>query len=185
MSGSDDDAGEFTLLPTRLNQPWLLDRLRCVQGHKPMMTSALAGSGQSTLLCQWLDSCPHPSVWLSRDAGDNDLAAFVSRLIATIQTVFPTPQARRSASLEHPIRRWRQSTSHAPPGAICWIPRIGVTPTTTGNPQQCIPPFPGSNGHFRVQKMTDLLLHHDDAERPGVPNEHSRWPRSAAGRSSA
>jgi LuxR family maltose regulon positive regulatory protein len=108
MSGSDYDAGEFTLLSTKLNRPWLLDRLRCGQGHQPMMTSALAGSGQSTLLCQTLDSCPlYPTAWLWLDAGDNGLAAFVSRLIGTIQTVFPTPQTRRSAPSQHLIRRWR------------------------------------------------------------------------------
>ena len=178
MSGSDDDAGESTLLPTKLNRPWLLDRLRCVQSHKPMMTSVLAGSGQSTLLCQWLDSCPHPSAWLSRDAGDNDLTAFVSRLIATIQTAFPTPQARRSASSEQPIRRWRQDHVFL---ELVRRPGLPVNIRHHSNPL-CRCPTPGE---FRVQKMTDLLLHPDDPDRPAVPNEHSRWPRRAAGRWSA
>ncbi len=159
MSGSDYDAGEFTLLSTKLNRPWLLDRLRCGQGHQPMMTSALAGSGQSTLLCQWLDSCPHPSVQLSLDAGDNDLAAFVSRLIGTIQTVFPTPQARRSASSrKHPIRRWRQD--HVP-RELVHPPGSLVDSRHHSDPLSRCP----TPGEFRVQKMINLLLHHDDSER--------------------
>ncbi|MBC8255384.1 MAG: hypothetical protein H8E35_15345 [Ardenticatenia bacterium] len=146
MSGSDDDGGEFALLPTNLNWFWLLDWLRRVQGHKPMMASALAGSGQSTLLCQRLD------------AGDNGPAAFVSRLIATIQTVFPTPQAMRSASSrKHPVRRWRQDHASRelehPPGLLVDI-RHHSDPLC-----RCAAP-----GAFRVQKMTNLLLHHDDSE---------------------
>ncbi len=140
MSGSDDDAGEFTLLPTKLN------RLRCSQGDKPMMTSALTGSGQSTLLCQLLD------------AGDNGPAAFASRLIGTIQTVFPTPQARRSASSRrHPIRRWRQD--HVPQELV-HPPGLPVDIRHHSDPL-CRCPTPGE---FRLQKMINLLLHHDDSE---------------------
>ena len=53
------------------------------------LLSAPAGYGKTTLLSEWLSTCPCPAAWISLDAGDNDLARFVSYLAAALSTVVP------------------------------------------------------------------------------------------------
>jgi LuxR family maltose regulon positive regulatory protein len=45
----------------------LLDRLHAGSGRKLTLISAIAGTGKTTLLVQWLADCPQPSAWLSLD----------------------------------------------------------------------------------------------------------------------
>jgi len=67
----------------------LLDRLHAGSDRKLTLISAMAGTGKTTLLAQWLEECPQPSAWLSLDEHDNDRIVFLTYLCAAIQTVFP------------------------------------------------------------------------------------------------
>lgn len=66
----------------------LVDRLHAGLGRKLTLLSAMAGTGKTTLMAQWLEQSPQRSAWLSLDEHDNDLAVFVSDLIAAIRTVY-------------------------------------------------------------------------------------------------
>jgi LuxR family maltose regulon positive regulatory protein len=89
----------ITLIRTKLNRPRLggdlvprtrlLTLLECDPKRKLTLVSAPASYGKTTLLVQWLEDRPHPSVWLSLDEGDSDPAVFLSYLIAAIRTAFP------------------------------------------------------------------------------------------------
>jgi LuxR family maltose regulon positive regulatory protein len=57
--------------------------------RKLILVSAPAGYGKTTALGQWLDDCPYPRAWLSLDAGDSDLAVFLTYFTGAIQTVYP------------------------------------------------------------------------------------------------
>ncbi len=50
---------------------------------------APAGFGKTTLVVQWLHAKPRASAWLSLDANDNDLAAFLRYLVAALRTLAP------------------------------------------------------------------------------------------------
>ncbi len=159
MSGSDDDAGEFTLLATKGNWLGLLDRLRCGKGHKPMMISPLPDSGQSTLLCYWLDSCPRPQRLALAGRGRQQLGRLREPPDRHYPYSLPDASARRSASSRrHPIRRWRQDHASRelvhPPGLPVNIRHHSDPLFRYATP-----------GEFRAQKMINLLLHHDDSER--------------------
>ncbi len=69
-----------------VQRPRLLEQLRYPPGL--VLVTAPAGYGKTTLLSTWLDTCPLPSVWLSLDSQDSHPAAFVSYLIAAVQTRF-------------------------------------------------------------------------------------------------
>ena len=67
----------------------LYDRLD-EAGHLPLtLVSAPAGYGKSTLVSHWLETHEGPRTWLSLDEADGDLRAFLSYVVAAVQTVFP------------------------------------------------------------------------------------------------
>ena len=71
-------------------RPRLIERLR-QQANSPLtLVCAPAGSGKSTLLSEWLDASNLPVAWVSLDEGDNDLARFVSYVLAAVETIAPT-----------------------------------------------------------------------------------------------
>jgi LuxR family maltose regulon positive regulatory protein len=70
-------------------RPHLIQQLSTQRDRPLILVSAPAGSGKTTLLSAWLAQEDRPSAWLSLDAHDNDLATFVSYLLAAVQTVFP------------------------------------------------------------------------------------------------
>ena len=89
----------FPLLNTKLQRPLpasslvprqhLLDKLARKPEAALTLIVASAGSGKTTLVVQWLENVTLPTAWLSLDETDNDLAIFVSYLIAAINTVAP------------------------------------------------------------------------------------------------
>ena len=89
-----------SLLRTKLHTPQvssglvvrarLVNRLNQGLDHKLTLVSAPAGYGKTTLLAQWLEGCERPAGWLSLDERDNELVVFLSYLVASVQTVFPT-----------------------------------------------------------------------------------------------
>jgi LuxR family maltose regulon positive regulatory protein len=59
--------------------------------HRPLtLVSAPAGFGKTTLVSEWVTDCGRPVAWLSLDEADNDLARFLTYLVAALQTVVPT-----------------------------------------------------------------------------------------------
>ena len=99
MATSNNSADALTLIQTKLQRPRLpddlvprrrlLDRLQAGSDHKLTLISAMAGTGKTTLLAQWLEECPGPSAWLSLDEHDNDPVVFLHYLIAAVRTAFP------------------------------------------------------------------------------------------------
>ena len=89
----------FPLLRTKLRRPLpassLVPRQRLVDklSERPDATLTLivasAGSGKTSLVTQWLEHIRWPVAWLSLDETDNDLAVFLSYLIAAIDTTLP------------------------------------------------------------------------------------------------
>ncbi len=86
-----------TLLMTKLYVPpsraELVPRPRLIellnQGLERQLTliSAPAGFGKTTLVSAWIKESGIPAAWLSLDIDDNDLARFLSYLIAALQSI--------------------------------------------------------------------------------------------------
>ncbi|MBV8710183.1 MAG: AAA family ATPase, partial [Solirubrobacterales bacterium] len=72
----------------------ITDQLRAGGGEGPplVLVAAPAGFGKTTLLAQWLAGAEGPQrrvAWLALDRGDADLRAFLTHLVAAIQTAEP------------------------------------------------------------------------------------------------
>jgi LuxR family maltose regulon positive regulatory protein len=95
-----EETGVYPLIRTKFQKPRLpgdliprrrlLDQLHAGSERKLTLISAMAGTGKTTLLAQWLEECPQPSAWLSLDESDNDRIVFLTYLCGAIRTVFPT-----------------------------------------------------------------------------------------------
>jgi len=55
--------------------------------RKLTLICAPAGFGKTTMLSEWADTLETPLAWLSLDKGDNDLARFLTYIVAALQTV--------------------------------------------------------------------------------------------------
>jgi LuxR family maltose regulon positive regulatory protein len=86
LTRPDPAAGLRTSLVPRPN---LIDRLNEGLVGKMTLVSAPAGFGKTTLVSHWLDHVELPAAWLSLDDDDNELARFLSYLIAALQTIQP------------------------------------------------------------------------------------------------
>jgi LuxR family maltose regulon positive regulatory protein len=82
----DPAAGLRTSLVPR---PHLIERLNEGLAGKLTLISAPAGFGKTTLVSYWLDQVELPAAWLSLDEDDNELARFLTYLIAALQTIQP------------------------------------------------------------------------------------------------
>ena len=86
-----------TLLRTKLNmppvrpnlvpRPRLIERLNANLHRKLTLVCAPAGFGKSTLVSEWLSQLDCPATWLSLDQNDNDLASFLTYLIAALAQI--------------------------------------------------------------------------------------------------
>lgn len=74
------------------------------QGRSLPLTliSAPAGSGKTSLLSDWLATCPCPNAWLSLDENDGDLAIFLDYFIAALRTIVPEACPQMQALLRAP-----------------------------------------------------------------------------------
>jgi LuxR family maltose regulon positive regulatory protein len=80
--------------PTRpdvVSRPRLIERLNQGLDCRLTLVSAPAGFGKTTLVSEWLSGLERPSAWLSLDESDNDLARFLSYVIAALQRIDATP----------------------------------------------------------------------------------------------
>ena len=70
-------------------RPRLLHRLNEGLTRKLTLVSAPAGSGKTTLLSEWIRHASIPAAWLSLDDNDNELARFLTYVVAALQTIEP------------------------------------------------------------------------------------------------
>ncbi len=68
-------------------RPRLLDRMNEGLQGKLTLISAPAGFGKTTLVSEWVAACERPTAWVSLDEGDNDLARFLTYLVAALHTI--------------------------------------------------------------------------------------------------
>lgn len=75
------------LLKTRLvDRVTLLDRLSAGKEHPLTVVSSVAGSGKTSLVCQWIRRDKLPVAWYSLDETDNESDLFFHYLIAALNT---------------------------------------------------------------------------------------------------
>ena len=83
-------------------RPRLLERLNAGLGGKVTLVCAPAGFGKTTLLVAWVETIDRPTVWLSLDEHDDELASFVRSLTAALQNVFPDAFGAIASQLQAP-----------------------------------------------------------------------------------
>jgi LuxR family maltose regulon positive regulatory protein len=77
------------LNPSLVHRPRLTERLNEGLHGKLTLISAPAGFGKTTLVSHWLEQVNLPAAWLSLDEDDNDLARFLTYVVAALQTIWP------------------------------------------------------------------------------------------------
>jgi LuxR family transcriptional regulator, maltose regulon positive regulatory protein len=75
--------------PEVVPRPRLIERLNEGLARRLTLISAPAGFGKTTLLSQWLDRCRPAIAYVSLDEGDNDLARFLSYVVAALGKADP------------------------------------------------------------------------------------------------
>jgi len=68
-------------------RPRLVEFLNVGIKRKLTLVSASAGYGKTTLVSEWLTTCPHPAAWLSLEEADNEPFRFLAYFIASMQTI--------------------------------------------------------------------------------------------------
>lgn len=89
-------------LPKAVLRPRLIERLNEGLYRKLILISAPAGFGKTTVVSEWVAGCGRPVAWLSLDEGDNDLARFLTYLVAALQTIAADIGAGALAALHSP-----------------------------------------------------------------------------------
>src|SRR6266700_6793057 len=88
----------------------LIERLNEGLSCKLTLISAPAGFGKTTLVSEWLAGCKLSAAWLALDEGDNDLACFLTYLVAALQTI--------AANMGEGVLGMLQSPQPPPPEAM-------------------------------------------------------------------
>ncbi|MCP3883692.1 MAG: transcriptional regulator, partial [Sulfitobacter sp.] len=97
--GSDVGRAVEPILRTKLHRPQLdanlVDRGRLIESMNSSLelpltlVSAPAGYGKSVLVAQWAEQLDHDIAWLSLDASDSELSAFLRYFISAVDTIAP------------------------------------------------------------------------------------------------
>ena len=77
------------LRPGVVIRPRLIERMNEGLLRKLTLIAAPAGFGKTTLVSEWVAGCQRPAAWLLLDEGDNDLARFLTYLVAALRTIAP------------------------------------------------------------------------------------------------
>ncbi len=94
---------KLTIPPLRgghITRPHLLAALEKGADRKIILVAAAAGFGKTSLLAEW--SAGKQTAWLSLESSENDPIRFLSYLIASIQTCYPTFGQEISSALQSP-----------------------------------------------------------------------------------
>lgn len=78
------------LRPGVVSRRRLVEQLDAGRHRKLSLVSAPAGFGKTTLITSWVAELDIPVAWLSLDEADNELARFLSYLLAALQRIDPT-----------------------------------------------------------------------------------------------
>ena len=70
--------------------------------RKLTLISASAGFSKTTLVSEWIVDSRRPTAWLSLDKADNDIACFLTYLVAALRTIAPSIGAGALAALQSP-----------------------------------------------------------------------------------
>lgn len=89
-----------SLSPDYLPRERLLHELDVQRNCPLVLVTGPAGYGKTTLLSAWLELLDWPAMWISLDAGDNDLRVFVQYVVAAIQRRFPDALQKTAALLK-------------------------------------------------------------------------------------
>jgi LuxR family maltose regulon positive regulatory protein len=92
-----------------LPRPRLLARLERAAACTLTLVAAPAGSGKTSLVCQWLEQSARPAAWLQLDAADSDPSLFFSYLVYALRQIEP----QFGAELEILLH-----SAHLPPPAL-------------------------------------------------------------------
>ncbi|HEX6555912.1 MAG TPA: LuxR C-terminal-related transcriptional regulator [Ktedonobacteraceae bacterium] len=93
-----------------VSRPRLIERLNEGLYRKITLISAPAGFGKTTLVSEWVEGIERPTAWLSLDERENDLARFLTYLVAALQTI--------AAKIGEGVLGALQSPQPPPPEAI-------------------------------------------------------------------
>lgn len=88
----------------RVARPRLLKRLNEATRLPLTLICAPAGYGKTTILVEWLATCPLPSAWLTLNTEDNDIAHFLHYLILALQQLDTSLGKSAQAVLSMPDR---------------------------------------------------------------------------------
>lgn len=96
------------VISTKLHRPPVARDFVCREGlcdmlnastEQPLtLVSAPAGYGKSSIVSHWLETCDHPSAWLSLDGTDSDVSTFLVYVVAACVPCFPRPALARCSS---------------------------------------------------------------------------------------
>jgi len=89
-------------LATLAPRPRLFTKLNGSLQGKLTLVAAPAGFGKTTLIGDWLRQTTLPAVWLSLDAGDNELQRFLGYLLGALQKAQPSVGQAAVALLQLP-----------------------------------------------------------------------------------
>lgn len=68
-------------------RPWLVEFLNEGIKRKLTLVSASAGYGKTTLVSEWVTTCPQLAAWLSLEEADNEPLRFLTYFIASLQAI--------------------------------------------------------------------------------------------------
>jgi LuxR family transcriptional regulator, maltose regulon positive regulatory protein len=109
--------------PGLVARPYALGRLTAASGVPVVSLAAPPGYGKTTLLAQWAEQDPRPSVWLSVDDHDNDPARLLTYLAVALDRVQPVDPAVFGALA---------APGTSVPAAV--VPRLGTSLAAAGHP---------------------------------------------------
>ncbi|MBW2370175.1 MAG: hypothetical protein JRH15_20080 [Deltaproteobacteria bacterium] len=72
-----------------VGRPHLIDRLQKGKNKRLVLITGPAGSGKTSLVCQWIDQYKLPAVWYSLGDSDNEVDLFFRYLLTSLQQLDP------------------------------------------------------------------------------------------------
>lgn len=82
-------------------RPSLIEQLNAHMQNKLVLLSAPAGSGKTTVLCEWAAQCSWPVAWLSLEDSDNDPVRFWTYILAALEHTFQPGIGKGAQALLH------------------------------------------------------------------------------------
>ena len=93
-----------SLRPKVVLRPRLIEQLNegLTSRRKLTLISASAGFSKTTLVSEWIADSRRPTAWVSLDKADNDIACFLTYIVAALRTIVPNIGAGALTVLQSP-----------------------------------------------------------------------------------